>query len=419
MIWTVETSTMTLLQDLLKPEILLSIVLMALILLRLPVRPRVSLYIDAPPEKVFAVLDVFDGKHQNYGHSSVTQTLLDAGTQLYRFAYTTLMHNGRVREFDAKFRIAERVESRRLVLAREGLDGKPKANQLLNIVHDLVPEGRGTRLHTEYRWGPRLLLAQLIARADLLGGSYRTKGLAETGKVNDRPYNIISTVLAFLTALASVLAFGFFLGTPAAVMIVFVLFIHELGHMIAYRMIGQPWGRMMFLPFLGAIAIPKLPFEKQSQIVFAALMGPGFSLILAIACFAIVQFNAHAEHYRYPLIWLGLLTVGINVINLVPIEPLDGGVVLRSILARLTKSYARLCLIALSLAFAAVGMYFNIALLVIFSVIALAFNIKPRIIDEGLVPMSRAQMAYGGTAFVGISGIYIALMIGFIAHLQG
>jgi Zn-dependent protease len=409
---------MTLFQDLLRPEVLLSLALMALILLRLPVRPKVSIYIDAPPEKVFAVLDVFDGKHQDYGHSSVSQKLIDATRNIYHFAYTTLMHNGRVREFDAQFRIAERIDSQKLVLLREGLDGKPKTNQLLEIVHNLTPEGPGTRLHTTYHWGPRLLLAQLIARADLLGGTYRTKGLAETGRVNERPYNVISTVLAFLTALLSVLAFAFFLGAPAAFMIVFVLFIHELGHMIAYRMIGQPWGRMMFLPFLGAIAIPKLPFEKQWQIVFAALMGPGFSLLLAIACFAAVQFNVHAADYRYPLIWLGLLTVGINAINLVPIEPLDGGVVLRSILARLTKSYARVCLIALSFGFAALGIYFNIALLVLFSVVAMAFNIKPRIIDEGLVPLTRSQMAFGGTAFVGISGLYIALMVGFIAHLQ-
>jgi Zn-dependent protease len=263
------------------------------------------------------------------------------------------------------------------------------------------------------------MLAQLIARADLLGGMYRTKGLAETGKVNDRPYNVISTVIAFLTALLSVAAFAFYLGPYAALMIVFVLFVHEMGHIIAYRMIGQPWGRIMFLPFLGAIAIPKLPFEKQSQIVFAALMGPGFSVLLAVACFAALKFDAAPDGYRAHLVWLGLLTVGINAINLVPIEPLDGGVVLRSILARLTKTYARACLITLGLGFAALGLYLESAIMIVFSVIAIAFNIKPRVIDEGLVPLTRHQLAYGGAAFVGLSSIYIALAAGFIAHLHG
>jgi Zn-dependent protease len=410
---------MNILYELLQPEYLLTLALMALIIVRLPVRPRVSMLINASPDRVFDVLDIRDGKLLDYGRSSVRHSLLDEANQIYRFSYTTLMHNGRPREFDAQFRVAEHQPAQRLVLERVGFSGKSTANQLMRIEHNLVAEGRATRLHTQYNWGPRLMLSQLIARADLLGGTYRTKGLAETGKVNNRPYNIISTILALLTALISVMAFAFFFGTAAALMIVFVLFIHELGHIIAYRMIGQPWGRMMFLPFLGAIAIPKLPFEKQSQLVFSALMGPGFSLLLAIACYAALQFNAHPVDYKFPLIWLGLLTVGINALNLVPIEPLDGGVVLRSILARLTKSYARLFLVVLSLGFVALGVYFSIAILVMFGAIALAFNIKPRIIDEGLVPLTRSQIAFGGTAFVGISGIYVALMIGFIGLLQG
>jgi Zn-dependent protease len=410
---------MTFLQDLLKPEVLLSLALMALILVRIPVRPSVSLLIKASPERVFEVIDVHDGKHQDYGHSSVTQRLIDVTRNLYRFSYASLMHNGRLREFDAQFLVVERVAGEKLVLERHGLEGKPKTNQLMRIEHRLVREGAATRLHSEYVWGPRLMLSQLIARADLLGGIYRTKGLAENGTVNERPYNIISVILAALTALLSIVAFAFFLGTPAAVMIVFVLFVHELGHMLAYRAIGQPWGRMMFLPFLGAIAIPKLPFEKQWQLVFAALMGPGFSLLLAIGCFAVVSFGAYPEGYRQIFIWLGLLTVGLNALNLVPIEPLDGGVVLRSVLARLTKTYARLALILLGLGFAALGLYLGSAIIFLFSLIAISFNIKPRTIDEGLVPLTRAQLAYGGSAFVGLFTAYGLLLVGFIGHLQG
>ena len=40
---------------------------------------------------------------------------------------------------------------------------------------------------------------------------------------------------------------------------------------------------MIFLPFLGALAMPRLPYETQAQAVFSALMGPGFSLLLAFA----------------------------------------------------------------------------------------------------------------------------------------
>jgi Zn-dependent protease len=410
---------MTILLDLLRPEVLLSLALMAVILVRMPVRPRVSMLINAAPERVFQVLDVQDGKHIDYGRSAVTQRLIDMGRNLYRFSYQSLMHNGRIRETNAEFVVAERIHGEKLVLQRHGLDGKPKANQLLRIEHRLVREGDATRLHTQYDWGPRLMMSQLIARADLLGGIYRTKGLAENGLVNERPYHVISLVIAAITALLSVVAFAFFLGTTVAVAIVFVIFVHELGHMLAYRLLGQPWGRMMFLPFLGAIAIPKLPFEKQWQLIFAALMGPGFSVLLAAGCFFALSFNLYPQDYRQALIWIGLLTVVLNVMNLIPIEPLDGGVVLRSVLARLTKNYARIALIGIGLCFAGLGLYLGSSIILLFGLLAISFNIKPRKIDEGLTPLTRAQLAYGATAFVGLFATYALLFVGLLGHLQG
>ncbi len=410
---------MTLLYDLLRPEVLISLALLALIVVRLPVKPRVSMFINAPPKRVFDVLDIHDGKIQDYGRSSVAQKLIDSAREIYHFTYTTLMHNGRVREFDAQFRVAERVAGELLVLEREGLAGKPTTNQLLRISHRLTAEGAGTRLHTEYHWGSRVMLAQLIARADLLGGIYRTKGLAETGRVNDLPYTLISTLMALLTGLMSVVAFAFYLGPIAALAMVFVLFVHELGHILAYRMIGQPWGRIMFLPFLGAIAIPRLPFEKQSQIIFAALMGPGFSVLLVLVCLGVLALDLVLPAYRLALVWLGLGTVVINAINLVPIEPLDGGVVLRSILARLTKTYARACLIALGLVFSLIGFYFDSAIIVVFGAIAIAFNFKPRIIDDGLVPLSRMQVVLSCMAFAALASVYAVLFASFVSYLQG
>ena len=76
------------------------------------------------------------------------------------------------------------------------------------------------------------------------------------------------------------LAFGW----PIALLLVAALLVHEFGHLFAYRLeIGQPWGRMVFLPFLGAIAVPRLGFATQGQIVFAAIMGPAFSVFGPLA----------------------------------------------------------------------------------------------------------------------------------------
>jgi Zn-dependent protease len=410
---------MSILQDLIRPDVLLTLAVLALIFVRLPVRPRVSMLINTAPDKLFSILDIYDGKTQDYGRGSVSQTLIDAAREIYKFNYTTIMHSGRVRNFSAQFRVAERVPGQRLVLIREGLEGKPKANQLLTITHQLEAEGTGTRLRTTYDWGPRLMLAQLIARADLLGGTYRTKGLAETGEVNELPYTIISMVIAALSALLSVVAFAFFFDVMTSMLIVFSLFFHEMGHILAYRMIGQPWGRVMFLPFLGAVAIPKLPFEKQSHLVFSALMGPAFSVLLAGACYLALRADVVPREHLFMVTILGLTTVLINVLNLVPIEPLDGGVVLRSILARLAKSYARYCLLVMGLAVAAVGLYYSSLIVVLLSAMAIAFNIKPRVIDEGLTPMSKMQLVAGSVTFFALGAIYAGLMAGLIPYLRG
>ena len=146
---------------------------------------------------------------------------------------------------------------------------------------------------------------------------------------------MMSIGVGLFTGLISVAAFELMFGLAFALLLVFALFVHEFGHLLAYRLMGQPWGRIMFLPFLGAIAMPRLPLESQAQSVFAALMGPGFSALLALACaapFALGDTN-------HPIIALmGLVTAGLNTFNMLPAEPLDGGIALRSVLSRIIGS---------------------------------------------------------------------------------
>ena len=394
-------------------ELPFTLLLLALLGFRRSVTPHASLVINAPRDKVFALVDVFDGKTENWGQTTIRADLVNPETQSYRKTYTTTMASGSPRSSSALFRIAERAEGSRLVLSREGLEGKSHNNELLRQDYSLIDEGDKTRLSMTYHWGPRPLIAQLLARADLWGGIYRLRSMAEDGRVSDRAYQLISSAVAIGTGIISIAAFAIVLGLPAAVLLVFALFVHELGHLIAYRLMGQPWGRMMFLPFLGAIAIPRFAFETQGQAVFAALMGPAFSTILAVAC----TLATYGPGPSSPFIAvLGLVAVGLNLFNLLPVEPLDGGVALRSVLQRLMGRHARFGLMIIGALIINIGFSMEQVILIIFGGLAILANLKDRTIDAGLKPLSTLQMSIAAFAYVAMAAAYITLLRHFLAY---
>ncbi len=399
-------------------QLALVAILFGFMRLRFAVRPKVSLKINAPAQQVFDAIDVSDGKFNDYGNSRVLHTLVDTAGKLFKFTYTTIVAGGRERKFEALFRVVQREPGKWLRLERAGIDGKPQNNELLVIDHKLVPDDNGTRLNTEYQWGPRPILAQLLARIDLLGGSHRLKGLIETGTPDESTYFRLSAILAMGSAVITFVTFYFALamflksstmGLLIAACVLFALFIHEFGHLLAYRLIGQPWGRMMFLPFLGAIAMPRLSLESQSQTVFAALMGPGFSVLLALLCVAPIFLT---DNHALVVIALGLgtVTVSLNIFNLMPIEPLDGGIALRSIFAAVIGNKARFGLLACGVLIAATGYFMGQIIVVVFGVIAIAANLRKRNIDGGLEKLTSLQVAIGIFGYVTMTSAYVTLL---------
>lgn len=397
------------------PEVPFTIFLLLLLAIRARVTPKANLLINTTPEKLWPLLAIQDGKIENWGRTTIRTELIDAATQTFRKTFTTTINNAKSRQFSALFRVTQNIKNVGLELTRADLEGKSERNELLRLTHELMPIGQSTRLATTYHWGPRPLLAQLLARADLWGGAYRIKGQAETGVPNERPYQLISAGITIVTMILTLGTFvaliapytGIELATIIAALLVAALFVHEFGHLLAYKLMGQPWGRMVFLPFLGALAMPRLPFESQGQSVFAALMGPGFSVLLAAAC-AIPYF------FGYPmnpvLVGLGLTTAGINIFNLLPAEPLDGGVALRSVLARLVGKRAQWGLMTIGVLIVAWGFHIEQVGLIIFGATAIMANIGARKIDAGLTPLSSLQICITTCGYVAILGAHIKLL---------
>lgn len=388
-------------------ELPLTLLLLAMLGLRARVTPRTSLLINVTPEKLWNLLRVYDGKFEDWGGFTIRSELIDPATKTYRKIFSVIGGNGATRQSEALFRISAEESRSILELTRADLQGKSEHNELLKLRYELLPEKDGTRLKTTYFWGPRTLLAQLLARTDLWGGAFRMKAYAETGRPAGRAYQALSIGVGLLTGLMSVAAFEMMFGLAFAMLLVFALFVHEFGHLLAYRLMGQPWGRMIFLPFLGAIAMPRLPLESQAQSVFAALMGPGFSTLLALAC--MLPLALHDGNY--PIIaLLGMVTAGLNIFNMLPAEPLDGGIALRSVLSRIIGQRANYGLMAVGAVICILGLLMNQIVLIIFGGLAILANLKPRKIDHGLAPLTTLGLSISAFGYVAIVAAHISLL---------
>jgi Zn-dependent protease len=120
--------------------------------------------------------------------------------------------------------------------------------------------------------------------------------------------------------LVSVAAYAWIWGWKFAVGFVLLLFVHELGHVLELRRQGVPASAPLFIPFLGAVVgMKQMPHNawKEAQV---ALAGPILGSIGAAGVW--VAGEALDSELLVALAFTGFL---LNLFNLLPIVPLDGG----------------------------------------------------------------------------------------------
>ena len=116
------------------------------------------------------------------------------------------------------------------------------------------------------------------------------------------------------------------------VLLVGVLFIHEMGHYLGMRIFGYRNVRMFFIPLFGAAVSGQKTTAKTYQEAIVTLLGPLPGLCLAIVLFGAASVPGLAREVRTELIRAAVLFGVINGINLLPVFPLDGGRLLNQIL---------------------------------------------------------------------------------------
>ncbi len=120
--------------------------------------------------------------------------------------------------------------------------------------------------------------------------------------------------------LVSIAAYAWIWGWPFAVGFVLLIFVHELGHVLELRRQGVPATAPLFIPFLGAVVgMKQLPDDawKEAQV---ALAGPILGSVGAAAFW--VAGEATGSGLLLALAFVGFF---LNLFNLIPITPLDGG----------------------------------------------------------------------------------------------
>lgn len=133
-------------------------------------------------------------------------------------------------------------------------------------------------------------------------------------------FGVNKNVLFFISLFLFILVFNFDWNIPKIAIFVGVVFCHELGHIFAMKIFGCRNLQILFIPFLGALAMGKRKNPTPFKSYLISLMGPLPGLIIGLIVY--ILFLQSGD----PLLkFFVYVAVGLNWLNLFPITPLDGG----------------------------------------------------------------------------------------------
>ena len=140
-------------------------------------------------------------------------------------------------------------------------------------------------------------------------------------------------------------AMPWLLGVTAAVGLFVGVVLHELGHSLVARRYGIPIESITLWIFGGIAQLSDIPEDWRKEL-FIALAGPAVSIVIGAVCYvAFLLFPPGLDALRFVVGYLALMNLVLAAFNLLPGFPMDGGRVLRALLAR-TRPFARATQIA-------------------------------------------------------------------------
>lgn len=126
--------------------------------------------------------------------------------------------------------------------------------------------------------------------------------------------------VTFGSMLLTIWIYSMFYGWIFAVGFVILIFIHEIGHVLASKKLGFKTSAPMFIPFVGALINLKTTPKTSEQEAYIGIGGPVAGAISALVCYGIYYLTSSPLFLAF-----GYVAAFLNLFNLLPVHPMDGG----------------------------------------------------------------------------------------------
>ncbi|MGI9512004.1 MAG: site-2 protease family protein [Anderseniella sp.] len=335
---------------------------------RRPVTLHRGVLINRPAQDIWNSIDYLSGDFSWQQHFDHAETNEDGHIRMF---YSLRRDDGSKVAWDLQFEIIEREVGKSIKIRRTDVDAVQKNDRLLERDIVLEPQGTRTRVTFSESWGPRSITGFALAHMDAASMLARLKSWIETGNATPKGSKGWTTsVISGASLLATAAAFSLLLGWQIGVIFVGLLVLHELGHLISFRMIGQPWGKIIFIPFLGGVAVSRVPHLRLADDAFCAIMGAGLSVLALVPAIIVSTWQVSSPTVVQLAYVIAAIAGGLNLLNLLPVFPLDGGRVLRAVMQSFLPSHVRNAMFAVAGIVAIGGVVLHNPVLVAIAVVA-------------------------------------------------
>ena len=149
----------------------------------------------------------------------------------------------------------------------------------------------------------------------------------------DEPKSRTNVWLRSASSLALYLVLGYYIfhSFEMLLLITAIVVFHELGHFLAMKAFRYKDLGIFFIPLLGAYVSGSKREVSQKESAIILLAGPLPGVILGVVLYLLYKYNPDLSVAGISFYTVSILLILLNIINLIPVYPLDGGQLLNRV----------------------------------------------------------------------------------------